>query len=154
TYTAVVQVNNEDLKLRPGMTANASIITAQKQGVLRVPNGALRFRPPEGAEIKTNATTTPHYTSAGDTNMTMARGGPNGSSGELSGEGGARPNRDEMRRRFENMSPEEREQMRERMRTRFGEGGGGAFGRGQRTGGAQEGPVTRTVYLPEKNGKQ
>jgi HlyD family secretion protein len=50
-YTAVVEVDNRDLKLRPGMTANASIITAQRTNVLRVPNAALRFRPPETAVI-------------------------------------------------------------------------------------------------------
>ncbi len=47
TYDVVVQVDNKDLKLKPGMTANVSIITAIKEGVLRLPNGALRFRPPE-----------------------------------------------------------------------------------------------------------
>ena len=147
TYTAVVRVNNEDLKLRPGMTANASIITGQKQGVLRVPNAALRFRPPEGADVKSNAP--PQFTKAAGTNAAPpASGGPNGSPGELSGQGGERPGREEMRRRFENMSPEEREQMRERMRTRFGEGGGGGFTRGQRS--TLDGPITRTVYLLEK----
>jgi hypothetical protein len=50
-YTAVVEVDNRDLKLRPGMTANASLITAQRTNVLRVPNAALRFRPPETAVI-------------------------------------------------------------------------------------------------------
>jgi HlyD family secretion protein len=151
TYTAVVRVNNEDLKLRPGMTANATIITGQKQGVLRVPNAALRFRPPEGAEVKSNAP--PQFTKATGTNAARPdSGGPNGSSAELSGQGGERPSRDEMRRRFENMSPEEREQMRERMRARFGEGGGGAgfggSGRGSRS--THDGPVTRTIYLLEK----
>src|ERR1051326_490409 len=46
-YTAVIEVANDDLKLRPGMTANASIITAERRDVLRIPNAALRFRPPE-----------------------------------------------------------------------------------------------------------
>lgn len=45
SYTTVVDLRNEDLKLRPGMTANASIIIAERQGVLRVPNAALRFKP-------------------------------------------------------------------------------------------------------------
>jgi len=35
------------LKLKPGMTANVSIIAAERANVLRVPNAALRFRPPE-----------------------------------------------------------------------------------------------------------
>src|SRR5439155_13389097 len=47
TYDTVIEVHNPDLKLRPGMTANASIITAQRSGVLKIPNATLRFRPPE-----------------------------------------------------------------------------------------------------------
>lgn len=46
-YTTLVAVNNDDLRLRPGMTANATIITAQRKDVLRVPNAALRFKPAE-----------------------------------------------------------------------------------------------------------
>jgi len=47
TYDVVVQVNNQDLKLKPGMTAEVSIITSVVRNVLRIPNGALRFRPIE-----------------------------------------------------------------------------------------------------------
>ena len=50
TYTAIVDVNNPDLKLRPGMTATASILTGQARNVLRVPNTALRFQPDLTAE--------------------------------------------------------------------------------------------------------
>jgi HlyD family secretion protein len=46
TYDVVVRVDNRDLKLRPGMTANVSIITARKKDVIKIPNAALRFRPP------------------------------------------------------------------------------------------------------------
>ena len=46
-YDCVVAVNNSDLKLLPGMTANVSIITAEHNDVLKIPNAALRFRPPE-----------------------------------------------------------------------------------------------------------
>jgi HlyD family secretion protein len=46
TYDAVIEVENNDLKLRPGMTANATINYDRREGVLRVPNAALRFRPP------------------------------------------------------------------------------------------------------------
>jgi HlyD family secretion protein len=45
TYDVVIQVKNPDLKLRPGMTANASILVAHKENILRIPNAALRFRP-------------------------------------------------------------------------------------------------------------
>ena len=50
-YIAIVDVGNGDLKLRPGMTANASVVTASRENVLRLPNAALRFRPPEGAAV-------------------------------------------------------------------------------------------------------
>jgi HlyD family secretion protein len=45
TYDAVIDVDNLDLKLRPGMTANVNFIFANREDVLRVPNAALRFRP-------------------------------------------------------------------------------------------------------------
>ncbi len=48
-YVAIVDVDNADLKLRPGMTANATVVTARREHVLRLPNAALRFRPPEDA---------------------------------------------------------------------------------------------------------
>lgn len=46
TYKTVLAVRNDDLALRPGMTATASIITARRENVLLVPNAALRFTPP------------------------------------------------------------------------------------------------------------
>ncbi len=45
TYTTVVDVENPEKKLMPGMTATVSIIVGEALGVLRVPNGALRFTP-------------------------------------------------------------------------------------------------------------
>ena len=46
TYDAVIDVDNSDLKLKPGMTTNVSVIVAEKDDVLKVPNAALRFKPP------------------------------------------------------------------------------------------------------------
>jgi len=46
TYDVVITVDNRDLKLKPGMTANVTIVTAKKENPLRVPNAALRFRMP------------------------------------------------------------------------------------------------------------
>jgi HlyD family secretion protein len=48
TYDAVIDVANPELKLRPGMTANVTFVWADRKDVLRVPNAALRFRPPDG----------------------------------------------------------------------------------------------------------
>lgn len=47
TYDVVITVANPDLKLKPGMTANVTIVTDEKENPLRVPNGALRFRMPD-----------------------------------------------------------------------------------------------------------
>ena len=46
TYDAVIDVDNSELKLKPGMTANITFVYAEKDEALRVPNSALRFRPP------------------------------------------------------------------------------------------------------------
>jgi HlyD family secretion protein len=56
-YDCVIGVNNDDKKLFPGMTANVSIVVAQRNDALKIPNAALRFRPPDAvaAEVKTNA---------------------------------------------------------------------------------------------------
>ena len=46
TYKTVLSVSNDDLALRPGMTATARIVTASRDNALLVPNAALRFTPP------------------------------------------------------------------------------------------------------------
>jgi HlyD family secretion protein len=46
TYDAVIDVVNDDLKLRPSMTANSTVVYAEKDDVLSVSNAAMRFRPP------------------------------------------------------------------------------------------------------------
>ncbi len=43
TYTVVIGIDNTDMKLKPGMTANVEIITAEEKDVMLVPNQALRF---------------------------------------------------------------------------------------------------------------
>ena len=45
TYTGIVRVQNRDMALLPGMTANLQVVTDDRADVLRVPNAALRFRP-------------------------------------------------------------------------------------------------------------
>lgn len=49
SYLTLLGVDNQDLSLRPGMTATAEIITATRQDALLVPNAALRFSPPRAA---------------------------------------------------------------------------------------------------------
>jgi HlyD family secretion protein len=127
-YTAVVEVDNADLKLRPGMTANATIVTAETNDVLRVANSAFRFRPPEEV-ILTGATNAPGGGRGG-------RGGGTGRSGEGSGTGGGGG---EGRSRMADLSPEQREAARARMRARNGEGA---------TKGEEVG-ISRPIYLLE-----
>jgi HlyD family secretion protein len=55
TYATIIEVANPDLKLKPGMTANVSIIVGRRDDAVKVPNAALRFHPPGGAERKAAA---------------------------------------------------------------------------------------------------
>ena len=52
TYNVVVDVENPELKLKPGMTANLTVTIAERQNVVRVPNAALRFRPADVTQEK------------------------------------------------------------------------------------------------------
>jgi HlyD family secretion protein len=52
TYVAIIEVNNPELKLKPGMTANVSVIVARRDNALRIPSAALRFRPPKTSDLK------------------------------------------------------------------------------------------------------
>jgi HlyD family secretion protein len=64
TYDVVVSAPNPELKLLPGMTANVRVITDRKGNVLKVPNAALRFRPP-GAEATASGGTSGQLTPQG-----------------------------------------------------------------------------------------
>ena len=54
TFSVMARVQNDDLKLLPGMTASTKILTEERKEVLKVPNEALRFRPtnPDGSPLK------------------------------------------------------------------------------------------------------
>jgi HlyD family secretion protein len=47
TYNAVVRIDNKELLLKPGMTANVQFLVSRQEDVLTIPNMALRFKPPE-----------------------------------------------------------------------------------------------------------
>ncbi len=53
TYDTVIGVSNPELKLKPGMTANVSIVIAHKDDVLQIKNAALRYRPPDATPVET-----------------------------------------------------------------------------------------------------
>lgn len=50
TYTTILATDNNDLLLRPGMTATADIVVREENDTLLVPNGALRYSPPAAQE--------------------------------------------------------------------------------------------------------
>jgi HlyD family secretion protein len=91
TYDAVIDVNNAQLKLKPGMTANCTFIYAEKDDVLRVPNSALRFLPPPSllAQLFPNG----RHGRRGGRPGGPGGGGPGGGGGQDGGQGaeGGRP---------------------------------------------------------------
>lgn len=166
-YTAVVEVDNRDLRLRPGMTANASIITAERTNILHVPNAALRFRPPENVVV---ASTNDAVARAAGTNAPAGMRPPGDMPIPPWAAERRRPTDEERKKYEDSLTPEQKEQysqMRERMRARMAEGGGGGggggfsgaggpgggggmFGGGTRTSNQNDGPAIRTVYLLDK----
>jgi len=171
TYDAVIDVNNADLKLRPGMTANASIITAERDGVMKIPNAALRFRLPEpstnqafgarllakiglGKDAKPAATNAAPVAKSADTNKTEVASGA-----EVPLTGNEPPQElfrrvQEMRERGEEVPPEIRAKLRELFQSGALQrpGGGGGTAGGFRGGGAgsrsrSNQPTFRSIYL-------
>jgi HlyD family secretion protein len=59
TYDTVIGVNNADLKLKPGMTANVAVIIAHKDNVILIKNAALRYRPVDAAADQPKPTSSP-----------------------------------------------------------------------------------------------
>lgn len=154
TYTTIVEVDNKDMKLRPGMTANATILTAQRTNVLRVPNAAFRVRPPDSIRV---ASTNDAVAKAAGTNRLASAGGPGDLPMPPWAAEGRRPTQEERDKYEASLTPEQKEQyrqMRERMRAAMaaaaagGEGGGGAGGGARAPRPAtQDGPAIRTVYI-------
>jgi HlyD family secretion protein len=144
TYATMIEVQNGDLKLKPGMTATVFITTAKKQNSIQIPNAALRFRAPENALVKTNAVAT----QAGKNSA------PEEAAGAPGGGGGFKPSeeqRQKMLARFDKngdgkLDDEERAAMRQAMRGEGGFGGGGGRGRGK-----PEAQPVKTVYLVSSN---
>ena len=158
TYDAVIEVSNADLKLKPGMTATVSIVTAQRQNVLKVSNSAFRFKP---ADSVTNLV----VAAVNATNKAPATG-----SSEPALTGNEPPAElqkrvSDMRERGEEIPAAILAKLRGyyqsgALQRPAGGGGRPGGGEGGRRGGGGEGGVTRarssqpssrTVYLLEKN---
>jgi HlyD family secretion protein len=91
TYDAVVAVDNKDLLLKPGMTANVEFLVSRKEGALKIPNAALRFRPPEDKQQVQPAPSGPNE---GQRSGGAARGGGRGAGQGSRGKGEGRANRE------------------------------------------------------------
>ncbi|MCJ7509173.1 MAG: hypothetical protein MUO85_10690, partial [candidate division Zixibacteria bacterium] len=76
----IIEVSNPDLLLKPGMTANVTILIDQRQGVLKVPSGALRFHPTmEGTKSSSGIKQTSQMSrNASSTDSLSAKLNPNG----------------------------------------------------------------------------
>jgi HlyD family secretion protein len=89
TYDCVIGVTNADYKLKPGMTANVSIVVAEMDDVLKIPNGALRFRPPDPSAVQTSTNATANIQNVSATNSGARIGGAGGGpGGRRFGQGG------------------------------------------------------------------
>jgi HlyD family secretion protein len=73
SYATIIEVANDDLKLKPGMTANVSIIVTQRNNILKVPNQALRVRLPQ--EIQAKVTQAPGSEKQADKGASKAPAG-------------------------------------------------------------------------------
>jgi HlyD family secretion protein len=166
TYDTVIGVTNSDFKLKPGMTATVTIMSAQRTNVLKIPNAALRFRPPEpstnvtvvarllakvglGKEAKAPATNTVQVAATSSTNqLQTAEKAPAPLTGNEPTEELIRRAR-EMRERGEQIPPQVRAKLRELFQSgaiqRPGQGGGpGGSGA---TAQPRSVPSWRTVYV-------
>jgi HlyD family secretion protein len=170
TYDTVIGVTNSDFKLKPGMTATVSINTAQRTNVLKVPNAALRFRPPEpatnqtfvarllakiglGAEPKPAATNVVQVAKPASTNkLETAEGASAPLTGNEPPEVLMRRVR-EMRDRGEEPPPEIRAKLRELFQSGALQrlGGGGPPGSGGAASRPRSAPSWRTVYILATN---
>jgi HlyD family secretion protein len=149
TYTVVIAVDNPDMKLFPGMTANVRLVTERLSGAIKIPAAALRFRPPDDllpadakttdkkvvkGDVKTDSTSDPSQQAKGsdgkfDPSQFKGRGGGGGFGGGGGGFGGGGGRRG-------------------------GGGGGGGFGGGNPGGGGlRAASQFQTVYTLDDKGQ-
>lgn len=136
-YTVIIDVPNNDLKLMPGMTANVTVLVDRKTDVLRVPNLALRFVPPDLPEsekrqsIKTDSPPEKPDTSKRkeeptktDRKSRFRRDVQSPSTPHASVNESRNPSegmsREQMMEKFSNTSPGEKQRMREQSMSRSG----------------------------------
>ncbi len=91
TYGTIIDVPNDDLKLKPGMTANLRVEIARRDDTLRVPNAALRFRPTPDIFAALNQPVPPEAMRNTARSGRGGRGGRGGRNGAGPGGGSAAP---------------------------------------------------------------
>lgn len=84
-YTAVIDVDNADMALKPGMTATVRILTERRENVLRIANSALRWRPP-GSAPNAEAPATPNPFQPARTGGPPGGGRGQGGGGQAAGQ--------------------------------------------------------------------
>lgn len=84
-YATIIEVSNERMRLKPGMTANVSIVVERRDNVLKIPNAALRVRVPETWLTVRNDTAAPASAPAGGARRDGKAGG-----GQAAGAGDSR----------------------------------------------------------------
>ena len=157
TYATVIDAPNAELKLKPGMTATVSIEIARRDGVIRIPTSALRFRPTQStfAALNQPPPTNWEETPARQPQRMQANNTPRNrnessdpneraaATSELDEFGNGAPSverRQQMRERLQAMSPEEREAFLNRMRERRANA--------RQQAGSITPPPTRPVTIP------
>jgi HlyD family secretion protein len=141
TYGTIIDVPNNDLKLKPGMTANLKVEISSRNNVTRIPNAALRFRPTTDLFAALNEPVPPEAqafggrgrgrnNNSGASGASGASSGASGASGSPQAAAGAAPAGDasgrggrgfdpaQMMDRFKSMSPEDQRQFITRMKDR------------------------------------
>ena len=137
TYATVIDVPNNALKLKPGMTATVTLEIARRENILRIQNSALRFRPTPDMFAALNQPV-PEILQRGGEGGRNRGGRPAGGRG--GGQGGGAfgdmsdAERQQMRERMQSMSDEERAQFFAGREGRSGRGGWGG-GRGRAAAG-------------------
>ena len=141
TYGTVIDVPNDQLKLKPGMTANVKVEISKRTDILRVPNASLRFRPTSEVFASLNQEVPPEAqgggrgragrpaaqaapaaasqgTSGSSTPAPAAPSSGQGADGRQGGEGRGGFDPARMMERFKTMSPDEQRQFLARMKDR------------------------------------
>lgn len=84
-YTTIISIDNPQRELLPGMTANLRVETERRENVIRIPNAALRWRPPVAADQPLVVTSEPAASPDGAPQRRAQGAGPNGGAGGANG---------------------------------------------------------------------